>query len=297
MEFWNKSGDELIHKNPDKAKSFFEKVGSEEGMKEINKYIVHKRLGYLWNDSDKLFQKLVKNRLGKKKTVNILEIGTFLGQGSKFFIKAFESINIDPIIDCVDLAYPYIEETSTMNYGVQGFHLLKNTEEERMNHKIMLHTGRSRDIVPYMLKEFDLIYVDGEHTSGGVFMDLVLSFNKSTEDTVIVVDDLSWTGKNNPVAIGVSKFMDKYNNHIKEIYLRGSKGTEYGLFKVDSYDESPDYKVDQLVLIVKSKTDKTLDEIRKEIKKYKLHLDPKQNPEDAKKGGRRTRRNKRLVNK
>lgn len=296
MDFWNKSGDELIHKHPDKAKAFFEKLGSEEGMTEINKYIAHKRLAYLWKDSNKLFQTLVKNRLGKKKTINILEIGTFLGQGSKFFIKAFESINIDPTIDCVDLAYPYIEETSTMNYGVQGFHLLKNTEEERMEHKIVLHTGRSRDIVPYMLKEFDLVYVDGEHTSGGVFMDLVLSFNKSTEDTVIVVDDLEWAAKKNPVAQGVSKFVQHYGDHIKEIYLRGSKDEEYGLFKVDSYSKSKDYKFDQVVFIVKEKTDKTLDEIRKEIKKYKLHLDPKQNPEDSKKGGRRkTRRNKRSV--
>lgn len=296
MDFWNKSGDELIHKHPDKAKAFFEKLGSEEGMSEINKYIAHKRLAYLWKDSDKLFQTLVKNRLGKKKTINILEIGTFLGQGSKFFIKAFESIGIDPIIDCVDLAYPYIEETSTMNYGVQGFHLLKNTEEERMDHKIVLHTGRSRDIVPYMLKDFDLVYVDGEHTSGGVFMDLVLSFNKSTEDTVIVVDDLEWASKKNPVAQGVSKFVEHYEDHIKEIYLRGSKDEKYGLFKVDSYSESKEYKFDQVVFIVKEKTDKTLDEIRKEIKKYKLHLDPKQNPEDSKKGGRRkTRRNKRSV--
>ena len=296
MDFWNKSGDELIHKHPDKAKAFFEKLGSEEGMSEINKYIAHKRLAYLWKDTDKLFQTLVKNRLGKKKTINILEIGTFLGQGSKFFIKAFESIGIDPIIDCVDLAYPYVEETSTMNYGVQGFHLLKNTEEERMDHKIILHTGRSRDIVPYMLKEFDLIYVDGEHTSGGVFMDLVLSFNKSTEDTVIVVDDLEWATKKNPVAQGVSKFVEHYGDHIKEIYLRGSKDENYGLFKVDSYSESKEYKFDQVVFIVKEKTDKTLDEIRKEIKKYKLHLDPKQNPEDSKKGGRRkTRRNKRSV--
>lgn len=296
MDFWNKSGDELIHKHPDKAREFFEKLGSEEGMSEINKYIAHKRLAYLWKDSDKLFQTLVKNRLGQKKTINILEIGTFLGQGSKFFIKAFESIGIDPIIDCVDLAYPYIEETSTMNYGVQGFHLLKNTEDERMEHKIVLHTGRSRDIVPYMLKDFDLVYVDGEHTSGGVFMDLVLSFNKSSEDTVVVVDDLEWAAKKNPVAQGVLKFVEHYGDHIKEIYLRGSKDEKYGLFKVDSYSESKDYKFDQVVFIVKEKTDKTLDQIRKEIKKYKLHLDPKQNPEDSKKGGRRkTRRNKRSV--
>lgn len=294
---WKAIGPDLLHNDSEKSKKFFEKLGSKKELAEIQRYAVHSRLGYMWMEDDHAFLELVKKKLNKRKDVNVLEIGSFVGQGAKFFIKAFESVKLNPIVDCVDLAYPYLEEDSTMNYGTQAFHLLKNTEPERMQHKVFIHTGRSRDILPHMCKNFDVMYIDGEHTSGGVYMDLMLCFSIAEEDTVIIVDDLAWGKKDeNPVAIGVEKFMEKHSDNIKEIYLHGVAGGVYRLHKIETYDESWKYLFDQLVLIVKSKLEKTVDEIRKEIKKYKLHLDPIVNPEDApKSGGRRTLRKKRSL--
>jgi hypothetical protein len=295
-KLWRGIGEKLMHKDQEKAEAFFNKLGSKKEVGALQKYFTHTRLGYMWDEDDNLFLKLVKKKLNKRKNVNILEIGCFVGQGAKFFVKAFESVKLKPTVDCVDLAYPYLEEGSTMNYGTQGFHLLKNTEEERMEHKVFLHTGRSRDIVPYLNKDYDVVYIDGEHTSGGVFMDLMLTFKNASEDTAIIVDDLEWALKDNPVANGVKKFIEKHGDHIKETYLHGwVGGGAYGLYKIESYDEMEKNRFDQIVFIVKSKIDKPLDDILKEIKKYKLHLDPVVNPENSKKGGRRTRRNKRFI--
>ena len=292
MEFWTKSGEELIHKTHSESKKVFDSIRDEK----FEGYIAHKRLAYIWNDTNKLFQKLLHLRLGERKNINILEIGSFIGQGIKFFVSSTESIGLKPHVDSIDLMYPYLEEGSDVNYGAQSYHLLRNTEKERMAHKVNLHTGRSRDILPYLSKEFDFAYVDGEHTSGGVFLDLVLTLNRCGKGSVILVDDMSWYDLKF-VGNGVKVFMSLYGKHLEEIYVKGSKGNEWGLFKVSGWNDLKGYKVEQIMFVVKDKSDVSLERVISEIHSHKLHLNPVVNPEEKHKGGsRRTRRKIKKIN-
>ena len=283
MDFWEKSGEELIHKHPSESKKVFDSIRDEK----FEGYIAHKRLAYIWNDTDKLFQKLIKRRVDN--SISILEIGSFVGQGIKFFVKAFESIGITPHIDSIDLMYPYLEEGSDVNYGAQSYHLLRNTEKERMEHKVNLHSGRSRDILPYLNKEFDFSYVDGEHTSGGVFLDLVLTLNHSGKGSVILVDDMSWYDLKF-VGTGVKVFIELFGEYLDEIYVKGGKNNVWGLFKITDWTEVKKYKVEQILFVVKKKTPVSLEVILDLIKKHRLHLNPVVN-----KGKGRTRRVKKLI--
>ncbi len=276
METWDEVGSELIHKTG-KGSDFFQKVGDEK----FSAYKAHKRLGYVFRDNDELILKLIKERTMHK--VNVLEIGSFLGQGSKFFIRVLEKHGLKPVVDSIDLMLPYLEEVSNVDYSSQGFHLLKNTIEERKAHKLFLHAGRSRDILPYLSKEFDFAYIDGEHTPGGVYLDLVLTLAKSGKGTLLLVDDMSWVDLKS-VGSGVKMFMKKYASHIEKIYAHGQKGESFGFHEIAGVDELRTVKTDQILFVVKSGVSKTLEQVLSEIKQHKLHLNRAMN------GGKKTRR-------
>jgi predicted O-methyltransferase YrrM len=263
MDVWEEVGSELIHKQD--GTDFFKKVGSEK----FSAYKAHKRLGYVFNDNDKLVLKLIKEK--SKDNVNVLEIGSFLGQGSKFFIRILEKHGMSPLVDSIDLMLPYLEEVSNVDYSYQGFHLLKNTIEERKAHKLFLHAGRSRDILPYLAKEFDFAYIDGEHTPGGVYLDLVLTLAKSGKGSVLLVDDMTWVDLKS-VGSGVKVFMKQYANHIDKIYAHGEKAGQFGFHELSSGDELKLVKTDQILFVVKEGVSRTLDDVLHEIKKHRLHL-------------------------
>ena len=262
MQFWEEAGSELAHKLDDTEK-IFTKIGSQK----FAKYKAHKRLGYVFEDNDKL---ILKHYEGKTE-INILEIGSFLGQGSKFFIKVFENSGFKPHVDSVDLMLPYLEEGSDVDYSSQGFFLLKNTEKERKQYKLALHSGRSRDILPYLCKTFDFAYVDGEHTPGGVYLDLVLTLAKSRKGTLILVDDMTWYDLKS-VAKGVQTFMTVYMGHIAKSYAHGEKEQKFGFHEVDSVKELKKVKTDQILFEVLEPVDRTLEQVLQEIKQHKLHL-------------------------
>lgn len=274
MDIWEEVGRELIHKQ---ESDFFKKVGDEK----FSEYKAHKRLGYVFSDNDKLILKLIKER--SKDKVNILEIGSFLGQGSKFFIRILEKNGMSPLVDSIDLMLPYLEEVSNVDYSYQGFHLLKNTIEERKAHKLFLHAGRSRDILPYLAKEFDFAYIDGEHTPGGVYLDLVLTLAKSGKGSVLLVDDMTWVDLKS-VGSGVKVFMKEYASHIDKIYAHGEKAGKFGFHEI-SIDELKTVKTDQILFVVKEGVKRSLDEALGEIKKHRLHLNKEFNA-----GRRRTLR-------
>lgn len=281
MNTWESVGAELIHKRPDESEPFFKKVGSET----FSKYKAHKRLGYVFRDNEKLVHKLINSAIGDRKAIHVLEIGSFLGQGSKFFVKEFTEHGLNPVVDSVDLMLPYVEEGSNVDYSSQAYHLLKNTEVERMKHQIILHAGRSRDILPHLCKTFDFVYVDGEHTPGGVYLDLVLSLAKSKAGTLLLVDDMTWYDLES-VGSGVKRFMKHYKSHIAEIYAHGTKKGEFGFHKIDRVEELKSVKTDQILFVVKEGVDRTLETVLKEIKEFKLHLNVKMNVGS----GNRTRR-------
>ena len=273
MEYWEKVGSELIHKTPDKMEKLFDKVGKEQ----FKAYKAHHRLGYVFADNDELLLSFFKN----KNEVNLLEIGSFVGQGSKFLLKIFEAKGFKPTLDSIDLMLPYLEEGSKVDYGSQAYHLLKNTEIERKEHKLILHAGRSRDVLPTLNKKFDFAYIDGEHTPGGVYLDLVMTLAKSKKKTVLLVDDMTWYDLKS-VGSGVQQFMKNYRDYIQIIYAHGEKDKVFGFHKIEDLNEM---KMDQIMFIVKKGCKKTLDDILHEVSKHKLHLNKVMNA-----GRRRTKK-------
>ena len=186
-----------------------------------------------------------------------LEIGSFQGLGAKYMVQIFESLGFDPKVHCVDLMFNYYEEISKFNYSIQGIHLLENTESERRKNKIFLHSGRSSEVLPFLNLKADFVYVDGEHTSGGVYLDLVMSLNQVDNFGIIVIDDVDWIKEHkNSTMPGIKLFLKEYGMKglgvIDSMYSlsKNSDDTSYFLYE-DKGDNIYKMKTKQLILLVK----------------------------------------------
>lgn len=67
--------------------------------------------------------------------------------------------------------------------------------EERVNlfnlwHRIEMKTGDSKDILPTINEQFDIIYIDGDHTYQGVKSDLELAWGKVKPGGLLLMDDV-----------------------------------------------------------------------------------------------------------
>lgn len=99
----------------------------------------------------------------------VLEIGSFTGYSADCM--ADSAIRID----CVD---PFMESESEL--------FVKNLKG-RSN--VFLHIGHSSDIVPMFIPNFDMVFIDGDHTYRGVQIDLDLAFDKVKYGGTIVCHD------------------------------------------------------------------------------------------------------------
>jgi hypothetical protein len=266
----------LLSKDEERINNLIKKLKSER----FDKYITHSYFSYLFRVGAKLSDgeivpnfvlELFAKKLEDKKTKNIvaLEIGSFQGLGAKFMVKEFEELGFNSKVHCVDLMYNYYEEISKFNYSVQAIHLLENTEPERRAGKIFLHSGKSSDILPILDLKADFVYVDGEHTSGGVYIDLVMSLNQIDKYGIIVIDDVDWydTDKNSTMP-GIKLFLKEYGMNgigaIVSMYSlsKNKNDTEYFLHEDDGGNIYK-MKTKQLLLIVKHfKNNITKDDVK-----------------------------------
>jgi len=223
-------------------------------------YVTHKFLYYIFNASlienngnveENFLKQLLLVKAGESKNITIIEIGSFVGLGSKFMVKEIEELGLIPKIHCIDLMYPYFEELSKFNYSIQGIHLLHNTLNERKSGKIFLHSGKSSEIMPILNVKADLIYIDGEHTSGGVYYDLVSSLNHVNDYGIVIIDDIDWRMEDpRSVLTGVRKFLKDYSEYITYTYSlsRKNKSENYEIYE-ENFTENR--QIRQLLLLVK----------------------------------------------
>lgn len=129
-----------------------------------------------------LFNKLkIKNN-----KLNILEIGSFEGRSTIFFLKYFKNCNIT----CVDI-FEGAEELSSekfdqifqnFNYNIKGF-----------RDRIKVFKGTSDNFFSQNSDElFDLILIDGNHSYDFVLNDAQNSFKRLKKNGIIIFDDFLW---------------------------------------------------------------------------------------------------------
>ncbi len=151
-----------------------------------------------------------------KNVKKILEIGSYEGRSAIFFLKNFSNSNIS----CVD-TWSGSDEHNSVDFQLIEKNFDFNTSFYQSNKLLRKFKMTSDDFFKKNDKYFDLIYVDGDHSSDQVKIDLINSWNVLKNGGFLVLDDYMWwyykDYKKNPST--------PINNFIKENILNISKLT------------------------------------------------------------------------
>lgn len=165
----------------------------------------------------------ILNQYKNINNINFLEIGSFEGMGTNYFIDNFLTGD-NSVITCVDPWIKYSESTITkMNewdnlINENTYNIFINNTNYNKN-KIIIKKGLSIDILPTLEKIYDFIYIDGDHSEKAVWLDAIYSFKILRNNGIIIFDDYNWnTGDKSPKN-AIDKFLYEYKNYIEVINI------------------------------------------------------------------------------
>lgn len=125
----------------------------------------------------------------------ILEIGSFEGQSTCWFLEAFPKAHVT----CVDPFLGSIEHNEEQKNNLYG--RFAENIGDRFN-RLTIHKNYSSKVLPVLLanhKSYDCIYIDGSHEACDVLLDGVLALELIKPGGFVVFDDYRW--KNDAVEV------------------------------------------------------------------------------------------------
>ena len=122
-----------------------------------------------------------------KNIKNILEIGSYEGRSAIFFLKNFSGSNIT----CVD-TWSGSDEHKDINFRLIEKNFDLNTSFYQLNNILMKNKMTSNEFFKKNYNYFDLIFIDGDHSTDQIEIDLINSWNVLKKGGFLVIDDYMW---------------------------------------------------------------------------------------------------------
>lgn len=181
--------------------------------------------------------------VGTQDELHILEIGSFEGESTVWFIENFLN-NQNSTITCIDPWISYNQKKDSLNsYGnilqkdlqdlSEGYifsneneTFLKNIIETGKLSQTNIIKGFSNIVLPNLIsiqKKYNIIYIDGNHTSPAVLSDAVMSWWLLDNEGIMIFDDYKWgEGKKETLKpkMAIDNFINNYKDYL-EVCWRG----------------------------------------------------------------------------
>jgi predicted O-methyltransferase YrrM len=185
-----------------------------------------------WFNDDGLF---ILNEIDTTKELHILEIGSFEGKSTIWFLDNMLQ-NKNSTITCVDPWMSYSQDHDSINsYSKEKNEwdlierktkeiFLHNIVESTNSSKVIIRQGFSDKVLPSLITEqkiYDIIFIDGNHTAPYVMMDTIMSWGLLKNGGIIIFDDYSWN-LDKPTTLrpkeSVDYFMLTFSDYLTELY-------------------------------------------------------------------------------
>ena len=118
---------------------------------------------------------------------NILEIGSYEGRSALFFLNNFKDSNIH----CVD-TWSGSDEHDDFDFDVIEKNFDSNTSAFQSNDRLKKFKMNSNEFFLSNSKKYDLIFVDGDHSSIQVEIDINNSWKILNNGGYLILDDYMW---------------------------------------------------------------------------------------------------------
>jgi len=144
----------------------------------------------------------------------ILEIGSFEGQSTRFFLERCPAATMT----CVD-HFQGGEDQQSLDLSSLLDRFLANVAE--FKHRIQIYQMDSWKAWTYMLySHFDLIFVDGSHLAPDVLNDLCQSYRCVRQNGLIIADDYSWENQRSDCPkVAIEAFLTCFKDRVRTLYL------------------------------------------------------------------------------
>ncbi len=151
--------------------------------------------------------------------VKALEIGSFQGRSTTWLLDNILT-HTESSITCVD-TFEGSEEHN--DDDLKDLFSIFTHNVQRFGDKVKINRGKSGDVIRTMVRieTYDIIYVDGDHHAVSVLEDAVLSFPLLKKGGIMIFDDYTWPGGNDPwdrPGISIDAFVSIHKKELEVIY-------------------------------------------------------------------------------
>ena len=184
-----------------------------------------------WFKSDDLVQFLP---LKTQEEIHILEIGSFEGKSTIWFLENILT-NDKSTITCVDPWTSYTQDENSFdsynkidsewNFEDNKNTFLYNIDLSGVSNKVIIEQGYSNEILPKFIvdkKRYDIIFIDGNHTSPFVITDGIMSWYLLKKGGLMIFDDYLWGDCNSTLSpkLAVDSFVVCFKDYIEVVWSK-----------------------------------------------------------------------------
>lgn len=180
--------------------------------------------------------------LQTQEEIHILEIGSFEGKSSVWFIENLLN-NQNSSISCIDPWATYDQKNDSLNsyhkdiskkdlndltdgyiFSDEYETFVKNINETNRSPQVHIMKGFSDVLLPNLIsnkKQYDIIFIDGNHTAPYVLSDAIMSWKLLKVNGIMIFDDYLWE-LNKPETLrpkmAVDNFISNYADYLEVIW-------------------------------------------------------------------------------
>lgn len=164
------------------------------------------------------FNLVLPKRFAGKPLIDFLQIGAYTGDASEWML---DNILTDPTSWLTDVdTWSGSEEEAHKQFD---WNALENFYDERMSKYPNLCKVKSSSenfLVSAEKSHYDFIYIDGDHTANGAYMDAHLSWDKLKPYGIMAFDDYQWKHDSGEDYLAPKMGIDKFlSEHSGEYHL------------------------------------------------------------------------------
>lgn len=169
----------------------------------------------------KYFDLILPRRFANKPMLDFLQIGTYTGDASEWLL--------DNILTDKNSWLTDVDTWSGSNEGVhkkfdwQDIELFYDTRMSNYTNVCKIKGYSKEFLSTAEISHYDFIYIDGDHTADGVYIDADLSWDKLKPNGILAFDDYLWQHETKQDHLrpkpGIDKFLDEHSDEYKILIM------------------------------------------------------------------------------
>lgn len=158
------------------------------------------------------FNLVLPKRFAGKPLIDFLQIGAYTGDASQWML---DNILTDPSSTLTDLdTWSGSEEEAHKQFDWQNLEDFYDKRMSNYSNVIKIKDSSWEFLANAGEKQYDFIYIDGDHTADGVYKDATLSWPLLKQYGIMAFDDYQWSHDSGLEELspkpGINKFLDEY---------------------------------------------------------------------------------------